>query len=106
MDEKLTRVEINDGIRRTRLSEQPIHKYRGACCRSSRRKKSGSSDSIRAAQARLFSFRCFNASLIVRSDKLEDRGDPPAGERPSAGQPTLNSESVRAPTNLMRANSP
>src|SRR5204862_7950257 len=37
----------------TRLSEQPIQRYRGACCRESRLKKPGSRSVSRAAHARL-----------------------------------------------------
>jgi MFS family permease len=46
----------------TRLSEQPIHKYSGACWRSSRLKKPASAATIRFAQARFFSF---NRSSII-----------------------------------------
>src|SRR5688572_2244805 len=41
----------------TRLSEQPIHKYRGACCRARRAKKSGSEPVMRSAHDRLRSSR-------------------------------------------------
>ncbi len=34
-----------------RLSEQPIHRYLGACCSDSRRKKLGSCSVLRFAQA-------------------------------------------------------
>src|SRR5690606_23664348 len=37
----------------TRESEQPIHRYLGACCLDSRSKKPGSSSSMRPAQVRL-----------------------------------------------------
>src|SRR5262245_2311845 len=41
----------------TRLSEQPIHRYSGACWRSSRLKKSVSAAILRAAHARLLAFK-------------------------------------------------
>src|SRR5262249_45866630 len=41
----------------TRLSEQPIHSTRGACCLASLSKKPGVSVSMRLAQVRLFSNR-------------------------------------------------
>ena len=41
----------------TRLSEQPIHRYVGACCAVRREKKSGSTRARSAAQRRLFSNR-------------------------------------------------
>src|SRR3954469_6429618 len=47
----------------TRLSEQPIHRYCGACWPSSRRKNPGSAEIIRAAQARLFAFKCSSMDM-------------------------------------------
>src|SRR6201986_4970381 len=41
----------------TRLSEQPIHRYSGACWSVSRRKNPGSASTLRSAQARLLAFR-------------------------------------------------
>src|SRR6187402_2770655 len=41
----------------TRESEQPIHRYFGACCFDRRSKKPGSSRETRSAQARLLSSR-------------------------------------------------
>src|SRR5919201_2667007 len=48
----------------TRLSEQPIHRYCGACCSVSRAKNCGSCRTIAAAHARLLARRCAN-SLIA-----------------------------------------
>src|SRR6185436_4559553 len=56
----------------TRLSEQPIHRYSGACWFDSRWKNSASSATIRADHLRLFSSRCFSPSGIAITINLLD----------------------------------
>src|SRR6516165_6351638 len=51
----------------TRLSEQPIHKYFGDCCRERLRKKSGSCCRIFSDQSRLFSNKWVRDSMRLRS---------------------------------------
>src|SRR3569832_1550740 len=51
----------------TRLSEQPIHMYFGACCLVSDEKKPGRSRSICAAQARLWAKRSSRLDMDVYS---------------------------------------
>src|SRR2546423_6961250 len=52
----------------TRLSEQPIQRYCGACCRASSRKNSGFTCRIPSDQARLFSKRCSSVSIEKSAD--------------------------------------
>ena len=50
----------------TRLSEQPIHRYWGACWATSRRKKSASPAILRAAQRRLLALRSSSMARLKR----------------------------------------
>src|SRR3954453_21817563 len=56
----------------TRESDQPIHKYSGACCAASLWKKSGRAAETSAAQRRLLSNRC--ASDFMTAGRSLQRG--------------------------------
>src|SRR5262245_17901698 len=64
----------------TRLSEQPIHKYLGACSAANRWKNVGSLAVIRSAQARLLSIRCFR--VRIGFDSVQYRQIGKAGRQP------------------------
>jgi hypothetical protein len=67
MNEQFSRRESTIWFAGTRLSEQPIQRYFGDCCRDSSRKNSGFTSRIPSDQARLLSKRWLSDSILLRA---------------------------------------
>src|SRR5829696_4898067 len=79
----------------TRLSEHPIHRYRGACWRDRRSKKSGSCRVMSAAHARLFANRWSGALIRVFYESAVGGVRPPARPRTVSRPPSREPAAVR-----------